>query len=231
MLVTQENLLDRDRARHAILDLISGGILEQDNPLSERVLSEKLKLGRTPVREAIRDLARDGILHVMPGYGTVLRRLTIDDLRETFEVRHALEVMACELAARRGATRELESYVEMYSVFEPDGETSAAELQAHNLAFHQAIFSAAANRSLQAMYSNIQIRIQATTNMMRDHESNQMRQRQSAKEHLTIIDAIRTRDFEKARVSMRTHLNNGHEARVCILAGLYPPASQQTSEG
>lgn len=223
MVVKEKNLLDRDKARHALLDLIADGLIEQDTPISERVLSEKLGLGRTPVREAVRDLARDGIMHVMPGYGTVLRRLTIEDLREIFEVRQSLEVMACELAARHGSTPELDGHAEMYRSFKSDGETSPAEIQAHNLAFHQSIFFAAANRTLQAIYSNLQIRIQAATNLTRHHDFNQIRQRQSAEEHLAIIEAIQKRDPDTARLSMRTHLNNGHEARVRILAGLLGP--------
>ena len=56
--------LERDRAYRGLLDLILGGGVDPDTPLSERKLAVSLEIGRTPVREALRDLARDGILEV-----------------------------------------------------------------------------------------------------------------------------------------------------------------------
>ncbi|MEC5413848.1 GntR family transcriptional regulator [Aurantimonas sp. C2-3-R2] len=201
-----------------LMELISAGVVERDHPLSERGLAEKLQLGRTPVREAIRDLARDGILRVVPGYGTVLRRLTIEDLREILEVRHALEGMACELAAQHGSTPELDGYSELFNKLKSEPSVSPTQIQAHNLDFHHAIFDAAGNRSLKEMYGNLRIRMQASMEITHNHDSDRIHQ--SVVEHLSIIAAITAREPEAARNAMRMHLANGYETRVRVLAGL-----------
>ena len=96
--------LERDRAYRGLLELILGGEVDLDTPLSERKLADSLEIGRTPVREALRDLARDGILEVQPARGTFVRPLTIEDVQEIYEVRHSLEGLAARLAIESGLT-------------------------------------------------------------------------------------------------------------------------------
>jgi len=91
--------LDRDRAYALLRDLVISGEFAPDEPLSERSLSSRLALGRTPIREALKALARDGLLTIHPMRGTFLRQMSFDDLREIHELRLALEGMAAYLAA------------------------------------------------------------------------------------------------------------------------------------
>ena len=73
---------ERDRAYRGLLDLILGGGVDLDAPLSERKLADSLDIGRTPVREALRDLARDGILKVQAA-----QRLIRDHLSKGLDIR------------------------------------------------------------------------------------------------------------------------------------------------
>jgi DNA-binding GntR family transcriptional regulator len=93
---------ERERAYRGIVDFLLSGLAHPGGPLSERKLSDSLAIGRTPVREALRDLARDGLLDVSPARGTYLRTFTAEDVREIYEARQGLEGLAAELAATRG---------------------------------------------------------------------------------------------------------------------------------
>src|SRR5262245_30234220 len=101
---------ERDRAYRELLDLIMGGGVDVAEPLSERKLAEALEIGRTPMREAMRDLARDGILEVRPARGTYVRSLSAEDVREIYEVRQGLEGLAASLAAQKGPSAALSAY-------------------------------------------------------------------------------------------------------------------------
>ncbi|MFX6230515.1 GntR family transcriptional regulator, partial [Acinetobacter baumannii] len=85
-----------------IRDLVVSGEVAADVALSERTLAETLGLGRTPVREALTALAKDGLLTIHPMRGTFVRQLSFDDLREIHEMRLGLEGLAAFLAASRG---------------------------------------------------------------------------------------------------------------------------------
>src|SRR6266702_354531 len=107
MSVMTTTSLERDRAYALLRDLVISGEFSADEPLSERSLSNRLAFGRTPVREALMALARDGLLTIHPMRGTFVRQMSFDDLREIHELRLALEGMAAYLAATHGPTDAL----------------------------------------------------------------------------------------------------------------------------
>jgi len=74
-----------------------------DQPLSERGLAERLGLGRMPVREASKDLERDGLVEVQPLRGTFIRRLSFDEMRDLYEVRLGLNSRARPSSSTRSA--------------------------------------------------------------------------------------------------------------------------------
>src|SRR5699024_10826625 len=102
--------LAKEQAYDKLVELILSGVISEDRPLSERGISEQLGVGRTPTREAIKDLVRDGVPESHPIRGTVLRSLTIADLQGLYEIRFAIEGLAAFLAAERGKVDELKSY-------------------------------------------------------------------------------------------------------------------------
>ena len=103
----QTNTKASSTAYEAIRSMIAQGQLCPGEELSERSLAESLQLGRTPVREAIKELCREGVLMSVPLRGTFVQRLSVEDLKEIHEVRLALEGMAAKLAAEKGGSPEL----------------------------------------------------------------------------------------------------------------------------
>lgn len=197
------------------MDLLRRNGFDRSQPLSERTLASVLNVGRTPVREAIRDLARDGILEVVPGHGTFVRRWSLDDLREMYEVRHALEGMAAQLAAQQGASDCLASYEGIFTALAEDPAARPEVIQRHNDPFHLAIFASAENGTLTGFHETLRARINASLHMTRRHDP--VRVRQTIIEHLAVVRAIVAGDADGARDAMHTHLSNGYAARVQIL--------------
>lgn len=93
----------RTVALERICSLLLNGDVPFDTPLSERAIADAVGVGRMPVREALRDLAREGVVSVEPGRGTFLRRLGAAEIMELLEVRLALECMAARASPPRRA--------------------------------------------------------------------------------------------------------------------------------
>ena len=165
--------LERDRAYGGLLGLIMTGGIDPATPLSERKLAESMDIGRTPVREALRDLARDGVLEVRPARGTYVRRLSTDDVREMYEVRHGLEGLAALLAAERGPTPGLSAYGPIFRdmIAQPDDHVPE-ETYETGARFHTEIFRAAGNRQLLNIYEPLRLRFRLALGLPRffDHQ-------------------------------------------------------------
>src|SRR5258708_22993191 len=100
-LTLHDGLLNRLR------DLINQEDLAPGQKLAERVLCERLGISRTPLREALKVLAAEGLVELLPNRGARVTQLTLGDVRALFEVMGALEALAGELAASRIGDAEL----------------------------------------------------------------------------------------------------------------------------
>ncbi len=100
MPVMNQTTSERETAHARIKGLIALGEITADLPISERSLSQRLGIGRTPVREAIKSLAEARILDVVPMRGTFLRQPSIDEVREIGKGRKALCSIGIRLSVR-----------------------------------------------------------------------------------------------------------------------------------
>jgi len=203
---------ERDRAYHDLVDLIMGGDLDPNEPLSERKIAESLGIGRTPVREAMRDLARDGVLDVLPARGTYVHRLSAEDVREIYEVRHGIEGLAASLAAERGATQQLSAYGPIFrDIIEHPDAHDTVETYETGAQFHVEIFRAARNRQLLNLYRPLRLRFQLALALPRYFDPSRVYE--SVPEHLSILEVIEAGDPQEAERLMCEHLTRGAEAR------------------
>src|SRR3954451_19915728 len=103
--------LQRQRAVDAVYEALREGILGHLFKPGERLhvdeLSEKLGVSLTPVRNAIQQLATEGLVEIRPRSGTFVASLSVQDVQETFEIRCALECLAGEKAVENISAREL----------------------------------------------------------------------------------------------------------------------------
>ncbi|MGI9423734.1 MAG: GntR family transcriptional regulator [Hyphomicrobiaceae bacterium] len=212
----------RDSAYDQLLDLILAGRLPTERPISERQISSELGIGRTPVREAMRALAQDGLLEIIPARGTFVRRISDDQLRELFEVRQALECQAAELAARRGASEQLRAFkskLEKSRSAQNDGEI--AETYEIGADFHVEVCRSAGNQILFELYMPIRIRFKATIRLGRYYDPKWIID--GIDQHLGILSAIESGDAQRARRQMSDHLRCSYESKKRILQELGLP--------
>ncbi len=211
----------RDQAYNAIK---SGIILQRwavGDPLSEDQLTQELGMSRTPVREALQALAREGFVQVLPARGTFVAGLSADDLREIFEFREALESQTARLAAERSTSRDIAELSETVAlVREPHPCSSAGpvfdfremlqrveEYHRTGREFHGCVARVAGNYRLQEALSNL-LCLTIPTRVgygLSRRESIQA-------EHVEIVEAIRQHDAEAAESLMRHHIRSTYES-------------------
>src|SRR6266702_1310192 len=163
--------LDRDRAYTLLRDLVISGSFAPDEPLSERSLSSRLALGRTPIREALKALAKDGLLTIHPMRGTFVRQMSFDDLREIHELRLALEGMAAYLAAAHGPTEPLRHCAEELRRIQQSATLDVEDAQHVGWAFHDEMFRAIGNGRLAQAYDNLRAQSGAGRIALREPEA------------------------------------------------------------
>lgn len=174
--------------------------------LNERELSEVLNVSRTPLREAIKMLAAEGLVELLPNRGAIAVELSEADVLNTFEVMSGLEAQSGELAAQRITEAELDEIKAMH--YEMLAAYTRRDLPAYyrlNAAIHGAINAAAKNPVLTATYKQVNARLQALR-----FRSNQDGEKWSAavKEHDMMIEALSARDPLAMRTVLASHLSN-----------------------
>lgn len=218
--MTQLSSLRRDDAYARIRELVVSRAIDPNEPLSERGLAETLGIGRTPVREALKALTRDGLLVVHPMRGTFVRQLSFDDLREIHEMRLALEGLAAFLAASRGPTAELDDCAVQLRALDGREDLDVEQAQQVGWAFHDALFRAADNGRLSSTYDALRAQSGLALQKMRHYSL--ARTRQVVREHLDIHAAVAARDPELAQQRMWRHLSAAFEARLQALGAIRP---------
>jgi len=212
---TNINLL-RDQAYKLLLDMVISGELRPEEPLSERKLAERLSMGRTPVREALRALVRDGVVESQVGRGTFVRRLSSDDVRAVYQVRQALEGMAAFLAAKNGPTKTLMGLgMQMKYMREHSDDYSRLQIDDIGAEFHRELFMAASNPMLLEVFEPLRLRFQIAFGLPGHNSTDQLRD--TLKEHLHILEAIERGDSSGAQAAMLEHLEHGLQVRLHAL--------------
>ena len=204
---------ERERAYTRLVALIFGGQLADGEPLSERKLAEQLEIGRMPVREALRQLEQEGVIEVKPARGTFVRRLTREELAETYRVREALECLAAELAAARGSSRELAISGARLRIMAQDPKVfSAREIDDAGTDFHEALTTLAGNRVLGETLRMLRRRSRLSFHLPRYFDDEVIHR--TLAEHVGIFEAVDAREPEHASQLMRMHLRRGLEIRL-----------------
>jgi DNA-binding GntR family transcriptional regulator len=177
--------------------------------LNERELSERLNVSRTPLREAIKMLAAEGLVELLPNRGAVAVSLTEDDILHTFEVMAGLEAQAGELAAERVTEQELAEIQAMH--FEMMAAYTRRDLSTYytlNARIHSAINAAAKNPVLAQVYSQVNARLQALR--FRSNQDGE-KWKNAMKEHEKMIEALARHDGAAMREVLLAHLRHKRE--------------------
>ncbi len=186
--------------------------LKPGDPLNEGVLSKELKISKTPIREALQQLEKEGFIQNIPGKGAFVSRISFQDIRELFEIREILECEVIKRVASKGDINrvEAEAIRRRFESVETDGNRNPRSHFKAGDQIHTFIFESLGNQRLLEYYRRLQDHIER----MRLYFFNQVnpeRSEQSFKEHLEILDALIAQDPQRAEKAMREHLQNSIE--------------------
>ena len=180
--------------------------------LNERELAEVLEVSRTPLREAIKMLAAEGLVQLLPNRGAIALELDEADILNTFEVMAGLEALSGELAAQRITEAELAEIRAMQ--FEMLAAYTRRDLPAYyslNARIHAAINAAAKNPVLTATYNQVNARLQALRFRSNQDEA---KWKHAMAEHDRMVDALGKRDSAAMRKVLLQHLGNKRDVVV-----------------
>lgn len=149
-----DQLIDRVRA------LIVEGQLAPGTRIHEGELGKALGVSRTPLREALKVIASEGLVELVPGRGAVVRKLTVKDVAEMLDVLKALETLAARLACRNATDLQIASlrraHDEMIAFYESGNRL---DYYWRNQAIHAGLAELSANALLATMHATIQARM------------------------------------------------------------------------
>jgi DNA-binding GntR family transcriptional regulator len=173
-------------------------------PLTEQDLSRRYGVSRTPVREALAKLERDRLVRVVPKKGAFVQTASADDVRELYQIREALEVLAVRLAAARLDPGTLAGYEARFRALGSRGARARyTEVRALGEEFHGYLVKQAGNARLIEMLEHIreQIRGVWTMSILAPRRVQGL-----VHEHLAIIAALRSAQSRRAERLMARHV-------------------------
>ncbi len=172
--------------------------------MMEIELAEELGVSRTPVREAIRKLEKEGLVTIEPRKGAYASDVSIKDMVDVLEVREDLEAMAAAMAAQKVSDEEKELLVRVTLEYKEAVEAGKTEdIIRCDERFHQLIVNCSGNKTLIQLFSQVQEMALRFRYLYYDDFS---RYERMPMEHREIEKAILSGNFEKARVAAGEHV-------------------------
>jgi len=187
-------------------DMIVQGRLAPGARLNERILCQQLGISRTPLREAFKVLATEGLVELLPNRGAVVTVLDPGRLEQTFAVMGALEALAGELACARASERDLDEVRALhYEMRAAHARADLAGYFRHNQAIHLKLAEASGNPVLAHTYRQLNANVRRARYM-----ANLSRERWDAavREHEEILAALAARDAPRLKRLLGEHLTS-----------------------
>jgi DNA-binding GntR family transcriptional regulator len=186
---------------------IASGEFAPGARLRETAIASVLGISKTPVREAIRQLEREGLVVVLPRRGATVKSLSLQDVREITEVRLALESLAVVLGHRYVDAQwyqDLDLAADRMAAAE-----SAEEMAHHHAVFHEVLVSRCQNRRLLEILAHLGGQVRVLLSLMQTlYENADL----MAQDHRRLIQALREGSQEEIEIALREHLLDGAEA-------------------
>src|SRR5437867_2770565 len=210
----------RSQSEEAYLRLLERIVSLEMRPgsvVNEARLREELKIGRTPIREALQRLARENLVRSIPHRGTFVTDVNITDLARITEVRLVLEAHAARLAADKLTTQDRQAIEELLELLRRGYVTDQRDLMQLDQQIHRLIYRSAHNPFLEATlerYFNLSLRLWY---LVLDRE---VRLREAVDEHVELLQAILAGDGQRAEDIMRRHVSGfEREIRKVLVEG------------
>jgi DNA-binding GntR family transcriptional regulator len=187
-------------------ELIMHGELAPGTKLNERVLCGQLRISRTPLREALKYLASEGLVELLPNRGAIVAPLDPARLQQIFTVLEALEALAGELACRNATDEQVREIRALhFEMLAHHARHELAEYFRCNQEIHNRIVEASANEPLSSIYRSLNANARRARYMA---NLSQERWDEAVAEHNEILDALTQRDAARLQRLLREHLEH-----------------------
>jgi DNA-binding GntR family transcriptional regulator len=204
-----------NEAYSALRELIFAGQLGPSDRLVETELADRLKVSRTPIREALQKLCSEGLVVEAPKKGYAVAALSPEYILDHYAVREVLEGLAARFAATSATEMEIVQLGALLDAMERANKANRIdELAQHNAAFYQLIAKASRNVVLTDLLTLLQDRLR----MLRDFNLRVTGRRSEAlKDQRRLVNAITARDPEKSERLAKSLVANARQARLAAL--------------
>jgi len=184
--------------------MIVEGRLEPGDKIAEQALCARFGVSRTPLREALKVLAAEGLVQLLPNRGAVVASLTAKEIDELFPVLGALEALAGELALANATDADIARLRSLHDQMIADYR--ASEQSAYlglNRRFHEALFRLAGNDALMDLYGQVLVRIHSVRFITKKSATEW---RRAVDDHEEIIAALESRDATRLAAILKVHM-------------------------
>lgn len=187
-----------------LMELITNGTFAAGTELKEQHLAKQLNVSATPVREALKRLASDGLVEIIPYHGAVVRTLNQREITEAYACREALEHLAVSEAIEHMEPKDIENLYQLIESYRNADDSNDIFLASQK--FDDYIYQMTQNRilcELLAMLKGIISRDKKYSS------ANIERRCAIYEEHRAIVEAMEARDKERAQDAISRHIRNG----------------------
>lgn len=200
----------KEKAYASIKQLILSREFSPGSLLSERQLSGRLGMSKTPVKAALERLESEGFISVAPQQGIIVRDLTVDEIADQFEIRNALESFVLRsIAGKLNATQLAEidkNLLAQKLAVEQCNQAQAVSLDAE---FHAMFCTFLGNQEIVRVMLNLREKMHRVVAGVMSKTSDRMKN--GYLEHVAIADAVRSGNADLAASALEQHLNIGKE--------------------
>lgn len=187
-------------------DMIIEGRLAPGDPVNESALCQEMGVSRTPMREAVRMLASEGLIVLRPGRSTAVRKFSQEEVRDMLDVVAELEALAGRQACRSASDAEIAAIVDLHERMMAHYKAGERlDYYKLNQRIHSAIVEASGNASLAEVHDLLQARMKRIRFV---GNAGKEKWRGAVDEHEAMIDALRARDGDRLADVLRRHLSN-----------------------
>jgi DNA-binding GntR family transcriptional regulator len=209
--------------KRTITEMILFGFFPRDARLYPHELAARFRVSQTPVREALMQLASEGLIEATPRRGFHIKTPTAHHVRDVWQVRLGLEQIAAEgVIARLDAGALEAAALERLEAIQAERDALGASMTTKrhietNAAFHRALVALSGNVLLGDLFAAIQMQLIGAW-VQRGVESWRPRLAEDAREHHALIDALRARDVDACRAVLARHVGRSLDGALSDLA-------------
>ncbi|MBR7175103.1 MAG: GntR family transcriptional regulator [Clostridia bacterium] len=220
MALTFQPMVESKPIREIAYEVLKKAIITGEIPAGERIVetdyADRLHISRTPLREALRKLERDGLVEYVMRRGVVVRAFTIDDVREIYTIRNSLEMLTLPAIIEKATREDIDSLRERLSEMDRlQAKDDIEGLSPLARAFHWELTSICGQKRILRVIEGQDEYIRRFSAMSIRQEN---RRSQAHEEHHKLVDYVEAKDLERFTELTRKHIERSMENCVAALA-------------